>query len=226
MDETLKFSQNRISEAGYCCTVRLGCRGCYPVATIVVNCAVQLCNVHAAWLSRRRSDNGRGPGVGNCCACGALDRKDGRLLRDRSSAKSFATPAICAKDSVKPKYASKKKRQRSRCMSCGCLLERLATMQTTAWLSQWPLTSLPRQPRPHTATATSTANISLKAMPCSWPTGYWNCHHWDWDPAPQPQAPEASDANSTSWDSSGGKYATPFQLAAKDFHQQRSTLNC
>ena len=59
----------------------------------------------------------------------------------------------------------------------------------------------PPPARPHTATTTSTANISLKAMPCSWSTGHWNCHHWDWDHAPQPQAPEAK---STSWDSSGG----------------------
>ena len=43
MDKTL-FT--KLSKVGYRCTVRPGRRGCYPEATIVVNCAVQLCNVH------------------------------------------------------------------------------------------------------------------------------------------------------------------------------------
>ena len=60
----------------------------------MVNYFVHLYYVHTTWVSRRSSDNGCGTGIGDCCICGALDRR-------LSYFKSFAMPAICTKESVK-----------------------------------------------------------------------------------------------------------------------------
>ena len=65
-----------------------------------------------------------------------FERIDDKLLRDRSSARSFSTPGICLSVRVKENCASIKKRHLSRCMRSGFLLDLLATMCVVASLSQ------------------------------------------------------------------------------------------
>ena len=145
-------------------------------------------------MSSRSSRSGGGMGVGRGRTRGTLRRKEDNRSRERSSARSLATPAICTTESEKPNSDSMKKRQRSKCISSGFLLVRVAITPTTASLSQWARTR-PRQVLPQTAAATTTANSSLKAIPLSQSRGHGHCHHWSSHQAPQPQEPEASDAN-------------------------------
>ena len=75
---------------------------------------------------------GGGIGTGDLVADGTFDRKEDKLLRERSSAKWLALVGIYADDNSKLKEASMKNRQRSMCISRGCLLVLERRTATTA----------------------------------------------------------------------------------------------
>ena len=82
-------------------------------------------------------------------------------------------------------------------MSYSSLLVQDLITSVPTWLLQYPCTWLPRQWGAQTAVETMTANNSLKAISVD-PAVHWNYHHLESDQAPQPQVPDASEANSIS----------------------------
>ena len=65
-----------------------------------------------------------------------MEKNSERLLRERASAEVLRIPATCRAERDIPYTAQKKKRERSRRISCGSLAEPLFNANTTAMLSQ------------------------------------------------------------------------------------------
>ena len=146
-----------------------------PEPTVLLNLLVQSVEVHVPSVSKRCSTRAGGRRVRSGLTRGTFARKEDKLLRNRSSARSLSTPAIWANDRVNECSASMKKRQRSKCISSGFLLCLSVTMCMMA-SSQWPLTCVPDHSLPQTAADSTTASISLKAIPR--PVGHSICHHF------------------------------------------------
>ena len=180
---------------------------------IVLNCLVQVGEIQSRCGSIMIESSGLGIGVGCSSAMATFERKDDRLLRDRSSARSFLIPATCMHLSSKLNLASMKKRHLARCFRWSCLLVRELSTATTAILSQWHVTCWPRHWCPHATEAMMMGIISFTAMGrlADGPSHRsWNhCLQYH---APQPHVPDASEANS------GLGWAVQLVTAATPFH--------
>ena len=83
---------------------------------IPLNSLVQVGEVHVRLGSRRILGRSGGKDDGSCLAWGALEKKVERRSRERSSAKSLCMPGTCLAVSSNWYDASKKNKQRRRCM--------------------------------------------------------------------------------------------------------------
>ena len=159
-----------------------------------MNRFVQSCESQSGSCVINSLISGEGMVDGLVLACGYKERKSGRRLRDRASAKVFCLPGICLAITLKWKRAEKKNRQRIKCMMSGSLLYPLLRTSTTAMLSQCASIVFLDHSPPHIAAArTIGINSFLVMFAFSIPAGHWYWNHRVPIKAPQPHWPEASD---------------------------------
>ena len=149
--------------------------------------------------------------------------------RESASAIVFSEPGRWTQWIVNWRRASIKNRHRRRCIISALRLDRHASADTTAWLSQRHVTSSPRHLVPQTAAANTTGRSSLTAIEVELELashGNWN--QWVSQRAPHPHEPDASVARFIRRPSSvllRGKKPMPFHSTINVRHQAISDLN-
>ena len=160
--------------------------------------AVQLGQSQSVSTLSSRSSSCRGTCDAWAVAPGRFDTKVYVRLRDKSSAKSFHFPGMCAQLHSKSYWASIKKRQRKRCIKWGFLLVLDFITATNDSLSHKNFTFFFTHSLSQIAPATMIGISFFTVMDNSTAS----CGHLTWNHfcplhAPQPQCPEASEVTST-----------------------------
>jgi len=146
-----------VKSSAVCSLSRVG----YALVHKVAKVAVQVGDVQSLpWSSNLGSGGGNHDGFG--CMSGALRRKENLRLRDKSSASMFTCPGRYCGTSSNWKEASRKNKQRSKCMSDLSQHNLADTAWTAAWLSHSQSTRNPRHECPHAANESSAAKSSLR----------------------------------------------------------------
>ena len=142
-----------------------------------MNRAVQLGQSQSVSTSSSRSSSSGGTCDAWAVAPGRFDKKVYARLRNKSSAKSFRFPGMCAQLNSKSYWASIKKRQRKRCIKWGFLLVLDFITATTDSLSHKNFTFFFAHSLPQIAPATMIRISSFTAMDNSTAS----CGHLTWN---------------------------------------------